>query len=150
MVLIISGWGNLAHFIPSAFFVLVNLVLIPENAAIVPTPNRIKTNQDDSATTAPEQRQWRLSDYGVTREFEHVKAVRRAKVRNFFIACLLASPVIWFVGRFLNRSKFKLNLDTKSGEQVEIQFKGGHKMFWIPLEYWSFFWLLVSFTDFFL
>jgi hypothetical protein len=45
-------------------------------------------------------------------------------------------PIVWFLGRWLNNKPEKILIDPGSGEQVVL--RGGHSLFWIPLQYWAF------------
>lgn len=57
----------------------------------------------------------------------------------FFVAMLVAAPVVWFLGRFLNNRPGRALLDPKTGQQVTLRKR--HSLFWIPMQYWGIAWL---------
>jgi hypothetical protein len=54
------------------------------------------------------------------------------------LACLLGGGVLWPLGRRLNQTDERQLLDMETGEVVRFQSGGGHTLFFIPVEYWSF------------
>jgi hypothetical protein len=56
------------------------------------------------------------------------------------VGVLLGACVLWFGGRWLNNQPVKRLVDPESGETVEL--KDRHTLFWIPMQYWAFLWLL--------
>ncbi len=48
---------------------------------------------------------------------------------------LLAAPVVWFLGRWLNRDAVRLLLDPATGEQVRQS--NHHTLFWLRMEWWG-------------
>jgi hypothetical protein len=49
--------------------------------------------------------------------------------------------IVWFLGRWLNNKPEKILIDPETGEQVVL--RGGHSLFWIPMQYWAFIGLAV-------
>lgn len=45
------------------------------------------------------------------------------------LACLMAAPPIWFIGRWLNREQIE--------STDEFRQTGRHTFFFIPMEYWA-------------
>ncbi|MDA3908592.1 MAG: hypothetical protein PF437_05845 [Sulfurimonas sp.] len=51
------------------------------------------------------------------------------------LALLLSSPVVFVVGSKLNNKPGKILIDPENNQEIEL--KGVHSLFWIPLQYWS-------------
>ena len=48
--------------------------------------------------------------------------------------------ILWPLGRWMNQTENRVFVDPQTGQPIEAQVGGGHTLFFIPMEYWSFIW----------
>ncbi len=60
----------------------------------------------------------------------------------FALGLLIASPIVWLIGRRLNRTQPRQLVDQITGETVT--FRKRHSMFFIKLEYWAFVFMAIA------
>ena len=51
------------------------------------------------------------------------------------LGMLLAAPVVWLLGRWLNRDPGRALVDTRTGEQVRL--RNRHTLFFLAMEWWG-------------
>jgi hypothetical protein len=55
----------------------------------------------------------------------------------------VAAAIVWPLGRWLNRPAGREPHASQPGQPAERQ-GGGHTLFFVPMEYWAFFWLALG------
>ncbi|MGF1481933.1 MAG: hypothetical protein ACFB4I_21045 [Cyanophyceae cyanobacterium] len=65
-------------------------------------------------------------------------AYQQNKEWLFAVGLLLSAPIVWFLGRRLNRGQPRRLVDQTTGESVIFQKR--HSMFFIKFEYWALIW----------
>jgi hypothetical protein len=58
------------------------------------------------------------------------------------IAWLIGGAIVWIVGTRLEKRPGKLLVDPNTGSNVEL--KGKHTLFWVPMKYWAIIWVVSS------
>lgn len=61
------------------------------------------------------------------------------------LGMVLAAAIIWPLGRAMNRGTERQLVDPDTGKPVMIRSGGGHSLFFIPVQYWSFIFLILGF-----
>lgn len=51
------------------------------------------------------------------------------------LALLIAGPIVYLLGKWLNNRKLKTYIDKETGK--ELTTKGRHSLFFIPIQYWG-------------
>jgi hypothetical protein len=72
------------------------------------------------------------------RAAERERTTKRAEGTGYLIGGLLSAAVLWPLGRWMNKSESRTLVDQQTGQVVEAPVGGGHTLFFVPLEYWSF------------
>jgi hypothetical protein len=57
-------------------------------------------------------------------------------------ASLVGAIGVWFLGQRLNGRPSRILLDPETGEQVI--WRARHTLFWIPMQYWCFVWVVAA------
>ena len=60
--------------------------------------------------------------------------------KAFLFGSILAAPLIWFIGKAANKPEEKTNY--KTGQKYI--YKPNHSMFWIPMQYWAFIYVMAT------
>jgi hypothetical protein len=76
-------------------------------------------------------------------------SVKRAKSAGFTFGALFSAAVLWPLGRGMNMTERRKLIDPKTGEMVEMEYGGGHTLFFIPIQYWAFIWIAIGLYRFF-
>lgn len=145
-MIIWSRWGILALLIPVLPILLAEGVMELSVSDDSP-PVRAKIANDSDDTDVREKAE-ELKAAQRKREEEHLHAVTRAKRTGFGIGCLIGAAAIWPLGRWMNKPESRMLIDPQSGESFQMRSGGGNTLFFVPMEYWSFIWLVVGFYKF--
>jgi hypothetical protein len=148
-----SRWGILGLLIPCA--IIVAAMIVSESFSNKPlnrenqksTFQDLEVDQEDSEEAITDKLK-RIREER-QRSAEILEAEKNAKGTGYLIGGLLSAAVLWPLGRWMNKRETCAMVDQQTGQLVEAQFKGGHTMFFIPLEYWGFIWAVIGVFKFF-
>jgi hypothetical protein len=61
-----------------------------------------------------------------------------------FLPWVGAAAAAWFMGRKVNTKTEKVLIDPETNEPVMLRTGGGHSLFFIPMQYWAFIFLVIG------
>ena len=65
------------------------------------------------------------------------------------LAFWIAAAIVWPIGRSVNHVDERELVDPKTGERVLFRKGGGHSLFFIPVEYWTYVFVALGIAFFF-
>jgi hypothetical protein len=142
-----ARWGILGLLIPAVFISVAISAMKPSQAADRQPVKEAKV-AEEAEDPPPAENLEELKAAERKRAAERDKATKRAEGSGYLIGALVSAAVLWPLGRWMNKSESRTLVDQQSGQVVEAQVGGGHTLFFVPLEYWSFIWAAIGLFKF--
>jgi hypothetical protein len=140
-----SRLGILGLIIPTVFIVIAMIACEPPKTEN-PKPVKPAKVADDAEET-PAEDPVALKTAELKRAVEREKAIKRTEATGYLIGSLVSAAVLWPLGRWMNKSEVHMSADQQIGQLAESQ-GGGHTLFFIPMEYWAFIWVVIGLFKF--
>lgn len=83
---------------------------------------------------------WRIQKLIPVDNPANPQSVEQAMLYGYIIGVLVSAPIVWFLGRRLNRRTSVTSSEPPNGPAREAPPKRIHALFWVSLEYWALLW----------
>lgn len=146
-MLIWSRGGILGVIIPVGLMFAARATLEPSRPAGLNPPVHVAGAEDTYDDPTEEQTEAKRAAER-KREADHLQDVKFAKQIGYFIGCIVGAAILFPLGRWLNRTETRVLTDPQPRDLIDLATGGGHTLFFIPLEYWSFVWVVIGLLQF--
>ena len=80
----------------------------------------------------------------VPNDVSDAKQGNKAVHIGFVVGCFISAVALWFLGRWLNAPRRLKEINPETGRPVEVPSGNPDTLFFIPVQYWAFAWVVIG------